>query len=55
MTQAISVYISKAISGPELLLLNLEQLKYVTNTTIWIYGIKLLKLKIFDVSHLFYI
>ena len=34
MTQAISVYISKAISGPDtlvLILLNLEQLKHMTD------------------------
>ena len=30
MTQAISVHISKAIFGPDMLL-NLEQLKYVTD------------------------
>ena len=31
MTQAISVYISKATFGSVILLLNLEQLKYVTD------------------------
>ena len=51
MTQAISVYMSKAISGPNILddlFLNLEQLNYVTdlNHYISLYGIKLLQLNI---------
>ena len=51
MIQAISVYISKAIFGPdtlELVLLNLEQQRYVT---IWN---KTTTTQILGVSHLFY-
>ena len=57
MTQDISVYISKTISGPNILGYTLElgttEVCDRCKTTIQIYGIKPLQLKIFDVSYLF--
>ena len=59
MTQAISVYISKAtfwLAGSHLMILNLEQLNYVTDVNHYmsLYGINYY-ISIFDVSHLSYI
>ena len=54
MTQAISVYISKAIFGPVLYIeLGTTEVHDWCLTTIQIYGIKLLQLEILDVSYLF--
>ena len=48
MTQAISMYISKAISGPHILddlKLEATEVCDLCKTTIWIYRIKLLQLE----------